>query len=71
MGTDIPRITPEGAKDLVDRGQSVVFVDARSPDAYARASEQIPGAIRVPVADADAYVDRLKKTGATIVAYCT
>ena len=69
--SDIPRITPEGVKDLLDAGQKVLFVDARSVDAYARASEQIPGSTRVPPGDAPAHIDQLKKTGAIIVAYCT
>jgi rhodanese-related sulfurtransferase len=68
---EIPRITPEGAKELVDGGERVLFVDARSVESYAKANEQIPGSLRVPPGDASAYVDQLEKTGATVVAYCT
>ncbi len=69
--TDVPRITPEGVKDFLDAGRKVLFIDARSAGAFAKASEQIPGSLRVPPGDAAAHLEQLGKTGATLVAYCT
>ena len=55
-------------KVAIEAGESLVVIDARSPEAFAR--EHIPGAINIPHramrADSVAAIDR----GALIVTYC-
>jgi hypothetical protein len=41
--SEVPRITPEQLKSLLDRGVKVVIVDARSDEEYTEA--HIPGAL--------------------------
>jgi hypothetical protein len=42
------RITVEEVKGRIDRGESVVFLDTRAPDAWEKSDIKIKGAIRVP-----------------------
>jgi rhodanese-related sulfurtransferase len=67
---DIPRISPEDVLDAMRRGERIVFVDARSEQAWASATEQIPASIRVPPNDVDQHAGEVPG-GATVVAYCT
>ena len=66
----VERVTVDGLKRLIERGENVFFVDTRNPKAWAEAETKLPQAIRVP-ADAveghfaDIPRDRL------VVAYCT
>ncbi len=64
------RISPEDVQALVERGEHVVFVDARSATAYAEATEEIPGSVRIPPQEARAHLHEVPP-GKTIVAYCT
>ena len=63
-------VSPEGVKASLDRGEPVVFLDVRSPNAWASSGDQAPGAIRLPLTDFEAHADDLPQ-GAEIVAYCT
>lgn len=65
-----PRITVEEAKRKVDSGERVVFIDTRNPQAWAESEQRIPGAIRVPLAEADQSIGELPRD-ATIITYCT
>ena len=68
---EIPRISVEHVKAALDRGEPVTFVDSRSAAAYASASQQLPGSVRIPPdADVARFVDRLPRD-ARIIAYCT
>lgn len=63
---DVPRITIEEAKKGFDSG-SVIFVDARSADAYD--AERIKGAFIIKGTGEDRF-DSLPK-GKKIIVYCT
>jgi len=67
---DSIRISPEEANALVLSGQKVIFLDSRNPTAWAESDAKIPGAIRMPVDEAEKHVPALDKD-ATIIAYCT
>jgi len=68
---EIPRITPQKVIERLDRGERVVFVDARSARAYEQATHQIPASMRIPPdADVRLYTADLPRD-AVIVAYCT
>lgn len=64
------RITVEEVKSAMDQEQAPVFVDARSADAWSKASEQIPNSIRVPPDEAKAKMGSIPR-GRPVVAYCT
>lgn len=67
---EIPRISPRQVTQRVERGERVVFVDARSQKAYVEATEQIPGSLRVAPDDAQPALGDLARD-ATVVTYCT
>jgi rhodanese-related sulfurtransferase len=66
----IPRITPAVAKARLDRGEPLLFVDARNPTAWGTSNIRLPGAIRVPADQVDGLAAELPR-GRPIVAYCT
>ena len=59
------RITPEAAAE-----GDFLFVDARSEKAWGKATDKIPGAIRVPPDQVAEHLAELPP-GKSIVAYCT
>ncbi len=63
-------MTPQEARDRLHRGERITFVDARNPTAFAEATEQIPGAKRIPADMVDERSHVLPR-GQTTVAYCT
>lgn len=67
---DAPRITVEDAKKELDSGNPVTFVDVRNPQAWGASDEKLPGALRIPLAEADQHIAKLDKAS-TIIAYCT
>ncbi len=64
------RISPEQAKERIDAGDRVVFLDSRAEEVWRQADLQIPHSIRVPPDDADALLDVIPRN-ALIVPYCT
>ncbi|MBI5640113.1 MAG: hypothetical protein HZA17_06800 [Nitrospirae bacterium] len=70
---EIPRISVDELKSMFDRGESVVILDVRQPEAYAGSNKKIKGAVYLdPNNDAaiKEYARGLDKNS-TIVAYCT
>lgn len=63
-------ISPADAKEMLDRGQRVTFVDARNPVAWDASKGKLPGAVRVPIDEVDQHINELPDSGA-IVTYCT
>jgi rhodanese-related sulfurtransferase len=57
-------------KQRLDRGEPIVFVDSRSPQAWAVSYLRLPGAIRIPADQVDGNVKALPR-GRPIVTYCT
>ena len=64
------RISPQDAKNRLDEGEPIVFVDSRAPDAWSRSDVTIPGAIRVPPDEADQRLAEIPRAP-LIVTYCT
>ena len=64
------RITVEEVKSAMDQEHAPVFVDARSPDSWAKSAEQIPNSVRVPPDEAAARVADIPR-GRPVVTYCT
>ena len=63
-------ITPAEVKELRDGGDRIVFVDARNPVAWSSSKVKLPGAIRVPVDEADDHLREIPRDG-MVVTYCT
>jgi rhodanese-related sulfurtransferase len=66
----VTRITIDEAKQRLDRGEPLVFIDCRNPEAWSKSSVQLPGAIRVPPGEARDHLDEIDANRA-IVTYCT
>ena len=64
------RITVDEAKERMDRGEPLVFVDTRNPKAWAEADTKLPGAIRVPADEVEEHLDEIPKDRA-VITYCT
>lgn len=58
------------AKQMLDRGERVVFVDARNPVAWGSSKVKLPGAIRIPVDEVDEHLNEVARD-ATAISYCT
>lgn len=63
-------VSPAEAKAMFERGDRVVFVDARNPVAWGSSTVKLPGAIRIPADDVDAHLSELPQ-GSTAITYCT
>jgi rhodanese-related sulfurtransferase len=62
------KITVHDAKGRLDRDEKLLFVDARSPEAWEKSDVKLPGAIRMNGAD------ELKKSfpaNRALITYCT
>ena len=68
------RVTADEVKRRMDRGEPVVFVDTRNPQAWSQSNEKLPGAIRIPVGEVDRHLNEIPKDareGSWIITYCT
>ena len=63
-------ISADQAKEMLDRGDPIVFVDARNPVAWGSSKEKLPGAVRVPIDEVDAHLCEIP-SDATAITYCT
>jgi rhodanese-related sulfurtransferase len=63
-------ISAAEAKQMLDRGEQVAFVDARNAVAWGEATDKLPRAIRVPVDAVDQHMSELPEDG-TLITYCT
>jgi len=68
---EVLRIDIDELKQKMGRGERIIFLDARSKDAYEESTVQIPGSIRVPPDEVDAMLDEIPRHGGLIVPYCT
>jgi rhodanese-related sulfurtransferase len=70
----VDRVTAEEVMRWMDRGQAVVFVDTRNPQAWSQSNEKLPGAIRVPADEVERRLSEIPKSvqgERWIVTYCT
>jgi len=70
----LDRVTAEEVMRWMDRGEAVVFVDTRNPEAWGQSNEKLPGAIRIPVGEVERRLNEIPKSGPIerwIVTYCT
>jgi 3-mercaptopyruvate sulfurtransferase SseA len=63
---DVPRITPDQLRALLESPQQVILLDTRSVDEYA--AGHIPGAANMPLAQVETLYSQLPR-GVKLVAY--
>jgi rhodanese-related sulfurtransferase len=63
-------VSASEAKQMLDSGVHVIFVDARNPAAWGQASNKLPGAIRIPADEVNQHLSELP-SGGTVITYCT
>ena len=66
----IARITVEQARERLDEGETIVFVDSRSSSTWEAAVAKIPDAVRVPPHDIESHISKVPR-GNPVVVYCT
>ena len=64
------RITVDEAKERIDRGEPLAFIDARNPEAWSEANTKLPGALRVPAGELDEHIHEIPRDRA-VITYCT
>jgi rhodanese-related sulfurtransferase len=64
------RVTVDEVKQRMDRGEQFAFIDSRNEQAWAKADEKLPGALRIPAKELEQHLDEIPKDRAVIV-YCT
>jgi rhodanese-related sulfurtransferase len=64
------KITADEVKQRLDRGEPLIFVDARSQQSWQESHVQIPNSIRVPPDQAEDFAGAITDE-ATIITYCT
>jgi rhodanese-related sulfurtransferase len=67
--TDV-RVSVDEVRERLQRGEPIVFLDVRNPQAWANSDVKLPGAIRIPLDELAARADELPRDR-PIVAYCT
>jgi rhodanese-related sulfurtransferase len=70
----VDRVTAEEVMRWMDRGEAVVFVDTRNPQAWGQSNEKLPGAIRIPAGEIERHLNEIPKSAPGerwIVTYCT
>ena len=70
MTVEANRISKEEVKRRVDAGEEIVFLDARSPEAWEGSERQIDRAIRLLPSEVESHLREVPQ-GKTVVAYCT
>ncbi len=64
------RVSPRDVKAALDGGEPLLFLDVRSPEAWEESDHQIPGSVRLPLADFDTLADQLPPDR-LLICYCT
>lgn len=64
------KISAHEVKARMDRGDALVFADARTSRAWDASNVKLPGAIRVPVDEVEHHVHGLPHDQ-PIISYCT
>jgi rhodanese-related sulfurtransferase len=68
------RVTAEEVVRRMERGEPVVLIDSRNPQAWSQSNEKLPGAIRIPPGEAERHLKEIPKVGpigSWIITYCT
>ncbi len=66
---EIPRLSPRDVADKLERGEPILFLDARNAAAWSSALSQLPGALRMPPGQVDERARGIAQ-GLAMVVYC-
>jgi len=69
MSDDL-RISVDQLRRRMNAGEQFVFIDTRNPQAWAESDVKLPGALRIPVAEAQEHLAEIPRDK-PIVTYCT
>jgi rhodanese-related sulfurtransferase len=64
------KVSAHEVKAKMDRGDSLVFIDARNAKAWGESTMKIPGAIRVPADDVERHLREIPHDR-PVITYCT
>ena len=64
------RVTLDEVRERMDRGEPLVFLDTRNPQAWGESDTKLPGAIRVPADELEQHLDEIPRDR-TVITYCT
>ncbi len=70
MADNPSRLTVADVKELLDRGEPIVFIDSRNPIAWGSSKVMLPGALRTPIDEVERHLPTLPRDQRLIV-YCT
>ena len=70
VGVEVSRVTVDEVRERLERGEPLVLLDVRNPEAWAEADAKLPGAVRVPLDDLEARLDEIPR-GRAVITYCT
>lgn len=66
----VTRVTVDEVIERMNRGEELVFIDSRNPQAWGEADAKLPGAIRVPADEIEQHFDEIPRDH-SVIAYCT
>lgn len=64
------RITAPQAEEQLKRGEKILFLDVRNPNAWAQSGEKLPGAKRIALDEIELHSHHLSRDHC-IITYCT
>jgi len=64
------RVTADEVLERMRRGEPLVFLDTRNPQAWGAAQTKLPGAIRVPADEVGGHLPSIPRDRA-VITYCT
>jgi rhodanese-related sulfurtransferase len=64
------KISAHEVKARLDRGDPLVFIDARNPASWNTSKSKLPGAIRVPADEVEPHLGEIPQNR-PIISYCT
>lgn len=67
---EVSRVTADELLARIQRGEPILFIDARNADAWKESDIKLPGAVRVDSNHVKEHLTEIPK-GRSIVAYCT
>jgi rhodanese-related sulfurtransferase len=54
----------------MDKGESILFIDTRNPNAWSESDVKLPGALRIHFSELEKHLEELPRDR-QIVTYCT
>ncbi|HWQ36678.1 MAG TPA: rhodanese-like domain-containing protein [Blastocatellia bacterium] len=67
---EVPRLSPQEVKKQLDRGEQILFIDTRNPQAWSESDVKLQGALRIPADQISQHLGEIPRDR-EIVTYCT